>query len=353
MEKNKSFPLVSVKGNNYIIGKQIGKHFKERILKALKECNPFKEFQKLDKERPERINQVESLAKMHFPQFIKEIQGLSDGCGVEYRDILIANFRHVPLKDEVENNCTSVFFINNNEIILAHNEDFESIMGKYSYFSIMELENGTKIFSHSYPGCIPGISFGVNSHGIVMTTNGLTEPKKRIGLSRILFGRAVLESKTIKEAIHNAQSLSPRSGGASYNIVSMKEKRAVNLETTADDAFLTEITDKYFHTNHYISEKFKHISHRKLYDSTARYKRGSKLLPELEKTEENALKLLSDRYIFFNSLKSPTTGFIFDTIYTAIFKITDTIHLKLYPHEREKKEYTSISLDDILYFKMT
>ncbi len=347
MDKNKSFPLVKVNGNNYDIGKQVGEHFKERIQKALKECNQFKEFQKLDEERPERINQVESLAKKHFPQYIKEIQGISDGCGIEYRDILIANFRHVPPKDEVGNNCSSLFFINDDEIILAHNEDFESIMGKYSYFSIMELENGTKIFSHCYPGCIPGISFGFNNHGITITSNSLPNPVKRIGLSRILFGRAMLESKTLKEAIEKAQSFSPRSGGVSYNIVSLNEKVAINLETTADESCLTEITDKYFHTNHHISIKFKDIPLPRISDSKSRYKRGIKLLPNLEKTEENALKLLWDKYIFFNSIKGPETGYIFSTIYTAIFNINNTIHLKLYPHNREKNEYMNVSLSDL------
>jgi len=348
MDKNELFPIFNVKGNNYDIGKQVGRYFKQRILKALNECAQFKDLKKLDEERPERINRVEVLAKKHFPQFINEIQGISDGSGVEYRDILIANFRHVPPKDDVENNCSTLIIKSKDDTILAHNEDFESIMGKSSYFSIMELENGTKIFAHSYPGCIPGISFGFNSHGIIITTNSLPNPINRIGLSRILFGRAMLESKTLNEAVQKAQSLSPRSGGVSYNIVSMKEKSTINLETTADDACLTEIADKYFHTNHHISEKFKDIPYPKFGNSMTRYRKGIELMPKLEKTEESALKLLSDKYIFFNSIKDPETGYKYDTIYTAIFNVTATINLRLYPHEREKNEYMSVSLRDII-----
>ncbi len=346
MKNQNIFPCVRVNGTHFETGFKIGQHFKERIQRAFQECKALNDLQKLDQEKPERIDKVESLAKKHFPQYMDEIIGVAEGSCVDYRAILVANFRHVPPKDDRIENCSTVIFKRQNDIILAHNEDFESISGKYSYLVMVELENGTSFFAHAYPGCIPGISFGFNSHGIVVTTNSLPNPIKRIGLTRIFFGRSILEAKTLHDAINRAQSLTPRSGGASYNIASMREKKIINLETTAEESCLTEISDVYMHTNHYISEKFNQIPQPKFGDSKVRYRRGMSLLPDTKRTGKGALSILSDKYMFFNALKGPS-GYLLDTICTAIFNVSTTINLKLHPHDREKKEYMQFSLNDL------
>ncbi|MHA1488828.1 MAG: C45 family autoproteolytic acyltransferase/hydrolase [Promethearchaeota archaeon] len=346
MFKNNFLPFIRVKGNNYEIGKQTGHNFKNQIARAFSESKKFKALKELDENKPERIDRAELLAKEYFPLYMNEIKGIADGSNLDYRNVLIANFSQFPSKDDTEENCSTVIFKRKNDIILAHNEDCESVMGKYSYLLIVELENGTNFFAHSYPGCIPGVSFGFNSHGITYTTNSLPNPVNKIGLPRILFGRFVLEAKTIEEAIQRAQQLSPRSGGVSYNLISRKEKRSVNLETTADEAFLTEIKDKYFHTNHYISERFKDISFPIFKNSHTRYRRGKKLLDKVEKTEKGALQILSDKQVFCNSVKTPSE-YLLDTSCTSLFKISDTIKLSIYPHIREKDDFITFSLNDL------
>jgi predicted choloylglycine hydrolase len=347
MTESSLLPFIRVKGTNHDIGKQIGEHFQKRITQAFEECKEVNDLIEFDRKHPERLDKVESLAIKHFPRYMDEIKGISEGSGLDYRQILVANFRHVPFKDDILESCSTIIFKNDAKIILTHNEDYESVMGKYSYLTAVELNNGTSFFAHSYPGCISGNSFGFNSHGIVFTANSLPNPVKRIGLSRILFGRCLLEAKTMEEAIESTQLYSPRSGGASYNIVSLQENKTVNLETTADDSCLTEITDKYFHTNHYISEKFKNIPYPKYGNSKTRYRRGIKLLSNLEKIASNALEVLSDKYIIFNSVKDPDSGYMYSTICTAQFEISNTINLRLYPPHSKKNEFMSISLSDL------
>ena len=348
MTESNFLPFIWVRGTNYEIGKQIGAHFQKRITQAFEECKEVNNLVEFDKKHPERLDKVESLAKKRFPHYMDEIKGISEGSGLDYRQILVANFRHVPFKDDTLESCSTIIFKNDAKIILTHNEDYESIMGKYSYLTAVELNNGTRFFAHSYPGCISGNSFGFNSHGIVFTANSLPNPVRRIGLSRILFGRCLLEAKSIEEAIESAQLYSPRSGGASYNIVSLQENKVVNLETTADDSCLTEITDKYFHTNHYISEKFKNIPYPKYGNSKTRYRRGIKLLLNLEKTASNTLEVLSDKYIAFNAVKDPDSGYVYNTICRVLFEISNTINVKLYPPDRGKDDYLSFSLNDLI-----
>ncbi len=347
MTESTLLPFIRVKGTNHEIGKQIGEYFQKRIAQAFEECKEVNNLIDFDRKHPKRLDSVESLAHKHFPHYMDEIKGISEGSGLDYRQILVANFRHVPFKDDTLESCSTIIFKNEDKIILTHNEDYESIMGKYSYLTAVELDNGTNFFAHSYPGCISGNSFGFNSHGIVFTANSLPNPVKRISFSRIFFGRSILEAKSIEEAIESAQLYSPRSGGVSYNLASLRENKVENLETTADDSCLTEISDKYYHTNHYISEKFKNIPYPKYGNSKTRYRRGIELLSNLKKTTNNALEVLSDKYIAFNSVKDPESGYIYDTICTALFEISNTINLRLYPPDRKKDDYISFSLNDL------
>jgi len=345
-EENNSFPILRVNGNYFEIGLKIGQKFKERIKNVLQESMQFREFKENDEKHPERLNNVESLAKKYFPNYMQEIKGISEGSNLEYRDILLLNFKKVPPTNHPTENCSTIIFKNPEKIILAHNEDYERTTGSYSYLLFVKLENGTKFFSHSYPGRLPGSSFGFNSHGIVYSMNSMTNPVDKIGFSCYLIGRSVLEANDIDDAIHVLTMHSPRFGGSSYNIASLKEKRAINIELTTDDAYITEITDRYFHTNHHVSEKFKEFPIPKLSTSVSRYNRGSKLMPHVKKSEEEAINILRDKYVFVNSLKG-TDGNYTDTICSVIFNISKTITLSIYPHDLEKNRIQKFSQKDL------
>ena len=60
----------------------------------------------------------------------------------------------------------------------------------------------------------------------------------------------------------------------------------------------------------------------------------------------NDLLCLSDKYIFFNHLKV-FSGYYNDTVCTALFKVSNAINLRIFPHDREKKEFQQFSLKDL------
>jgi len=137
-----------------------------------------------DAKNPSYIDKMLNLSKQVFPQYVNEIQGLADGAGYEFRELFIHNSMHIP--DLA--NCSTGIIKFSDKIYLAHNEDFNELMGENSYFLYVELEDNKGFFSHCYPGVLPGMSFGFNSEGLMVTCNSLPDPTKSVGVSRILFG---------------------------------------------------------------------------------------------------------------------------------------------------------------------
>ncbi|MHA1646564.1 MAG: C45 family autoproteolytic acyltransferase/hydrolase [Promethearchaeota archaeon] len=314
-------PFVKVQGNHYQIGFKIGEHFRERIHDAFNTGVRIKSILEDDKKDPSRVNKAESLSKQKFPEYIEEIKGIADGSQIPYRDILTINFMHLPPAKKVED-CSTLILKSTDEIFLVHNEDHEYGLGSHSYLVDVHTDDGSSFISHCYPGCLPGLSFGCNQNGIAMSCNYVPDPINAIGITRVMFGRWILDAKNLNEAIQRAQGYPPRSGGVSYNLASLHEMQIVNIETTANDGAITPIEDRYFRSNHYISDKFQNIPTPDAHSGTtfSRYKRGQELLPKIQTNIAGALQLMHDEKIY-REPKAYFSGQIFYSICTAVFHL--------------------------------
>ncbi len=329
-------PLLQVDGTNYEMGYQTGKHFATQIARILQANHKFQLIYANDKNNPAKADQVIRLIQENLPQFMDEIRGIAEGSSQEIRSIILLNLWH--LYDE--ENCSTVIFKTPTKIFIGHNEDHCKSMCDDSYYLHMKLPDNTDIFSHSYPGCLPGFSNGFNSHGLVITCNSVPDPIKEIGIPRTFIGRWMLEATTIDEAVERAAKFVPRGGGVSYNIASLKEKRVVNLEITGNESALTEITERFFHSNHYISDTFSYVKIPSDDFSTSRirYERGSELLPQFEMNEKGALKILWDEHVFMKHQIGPS-NVVYMTLNTSIFEIAEEIQVKIYPRDRDGAKF--------------
>ena len=73
MPSDTFLPIIRVSGNNYDIGFQIGKKFRERINSALASSTIFKLNKTKDQEQPEWLERLYNQANEKFPQYIQEI----------------------------------------------------------------------------------------------------------------------------------------------------------------------------------------------------------------------------------------------------------------------------------------
>jgi isopenicillin-N N-acyltransferase-like protein len=329
-------PIIHAEGSGYQLGYQVGKQTKSKIRQILKPENIwFSERKELDKQNSSFLDRVLQITEENFPQYIEEIRGYADGAGVDFRDLWIVNSAdHQTMQFET---CTDVIFKSVDEVILGHNEDFNDINSDPSFFLHMKLDDGTTIFAHTYPGALPGTSFGINSHGIAITCNTLPNPNKNVGVSRKVIDRWLLESRSIDETLSRINYL-PRCGVFSYNIAGTNPLRAVNVETTEYAIYLTEVADRFFHTNHYLADEYFHIPVHPSSTSISRYKRLQELVPSAKKTPNDALNILSDSKVKSLS-REIYPGWFSRSFATVIYHLTeDEIEMQIIPYSRISSE---------------
>ena len=353
MSENFPFPIIQVNGTHYEVGFQVGRQFKRSIRKALLRSPFYIGLKLMDSMKPEWFNELQNYAEKFYPQYVDEMRGIADGAKMKYRDIAIVNFRHSIKLEIPKIECSTLLFKNEDEkIILAHNEDHEKTIREYSYILIAKYNKGPTIFTYSYPGCIPGNSVSFSSHGIVMTGNALQDPELKTGLPKGLLDHSMVEAKTIDDAVKICQT-SGRSGGYSYNLASQYEKKVLNLETTSTRSGLTSVNNRYFRTNHYISNDLKDVytKNESNYRSEERYRRGMELLPHVEKSTEGALKILSDDKVFVPMSKvtdSPLGDVYGGTHFTSVFEISkNNIKLQFYPYIKNRENFMELTLKDL------
>jgi len=342
----KQIPYLKTSGNPFQIGFQIGKHYKNKIHAILDEFEDFKKHKNRVERTQTHVQKMLTESNRLCPEMIDEIRGMAEGSSVEFMDLFIHNSMHMPYWSKSSPNCSTSIIKQDGSIFIAHNEDAHPLLEKYAYFVFVTPENpySTPFFSHCYPGIVPGMSYGFNMNGIVQTCNSLPDPERSVGIPRMFVGRSIYEhAKTLSDVKEIIGSLKPRSGGANYNIYSMKEKSTVSIETTGSDYAVIPIVDRFFRANHYISNKFKH--HSAASDHTlTRQSRGEVLIQEI-KDSTTLLEIMRDKTIF---LTMKDTNNDCQTNSTLIFEITgDNVVMKKY----DGNEGLSFKMMDLLSFK--
>jgi hypothetical protein len=339
----KSFlPIVYAEGSGYKLGYEIGRQVKSQINQILSSENIwFSERNELDQEDPTFLNQILKVTQQHFPQYIEEVRGYADGADVSFRDLWVINSAdHQTMQFET---CTDLFLKTDKELILWHNEDFNDINSDHSYFLHLKMDNGVEIFSHAYPGALPGTSFALNSNGMCFTCNTLPNPEKTVGVSRKILDRWMLESPSINETLKRIQFF-PRCGVFSYNLASLDTHCGLNIETTETGIYATEVSDYFYHTNHYLNRDFMDVPVHPTSTSEIRYNRLKELVPPVSNTPRETLKILSDPKVL-SVAREIYPGWSTRSFATVIYHlIKNKMVVDIWPYSREPDSKIRVEL---------
>jgi len=348
MSKNPMLPIYSVSGNNYEIGLQIGEALKSQIINFLEKSKNIRFLRKMEERNP-RLQKLVEYGERYFPQYMEEIKGIAYGSDSNLTDILLINCKY-----DFRKGCTTVIFKDSDRIILGHNEDnTRENLNNCCLFKVHP-EVGTSFISFCYPGMIPGNSFAFNEFGLIITNNSMPTPDTRIGCPRHLIDRFQLEAENARDAITRTL-FKERASGGSFNIISNKQKRAVNIETTSQKHCITEVEDKHLHTNHYVSRGLRSLKKDELSlkSSLSRYKAGSKLFSKVkEKTPQAALDILTSLEAKPYSIMRIDKRMKIYTLFTALFYVSNSgIVMRVYePKSRiqEKDAFLELASDDLM-----
>lgn len=248
--------VFKVSGSHFDIGFSIGKKFSSEIHHVLETYdslrNLFIPFHHSDIGQ-DIFDTLIALHNLHYPDYMKEIEGLANGSGCSFEELFILNMRS-EYQGLADQGCSTCSLSSDSAAIIAHNEDGLPIFKDKIFVVEVEPIDKPAFTALSYPGFLYSTALGFNRCGICYTTNDIKPQNIKAGIGRHFIARSLFEANSIEEAVIR---LTPpnRASGFNYTIGSIKEKRIINLEVAPERYAVREIHGAFFHANQYTELK--------------------------------------------------------------------------------------------------
>ncbi len=252
-------PIIEVEGNPHNIGFMHGSLAKEQIginiemYKAM-----FMEYANISWEDAKKIaRSFEKSINDFNPKFIQEIQGIAEGSGYEYEEILALNVRSELVFQGTSltmDGCTSLAITadrtENNKNYIGQNWDWKvKVSGGVILLKIKQ-DNLPDIATMTEAGIVGKI--GCNSAGIGLCFNALSINATPYGVPIHIVLRAILEQDDFLKAMTVVSGT--RIGCPANIMIASKYGEAIDFEVGIDDFDAIYPTDGVLtHTNHYKS----------------------------------------------------------------------------------------------------
>lgn len=304
-----TLPLIEVEGGPHQRGRQQGEGARAQILQTLaryREMLP----RALNMTWGEGVREARKFlpyGEEAFPYFVEELRGIAEGAGVDFADIWTLNcYEGLTETRKQVWGCTSVAVRDDHtadgHVFLAHNEDWISLDRDHVYVIRGRPDDGPAFIGLTYGSLL--VNIGLNEEGIAVAIDSVYGTDGRVGVPRILCSRAVLNARTIGEAIR-ACVPKLRAGGYGYLLADAHgELYCVETSATAHQIVYGE-EGWLAHTNHYISPKMQALEEPGIYaGSHVRLNRARRLLlAQLGRvTPESLQALLRDHVNFPDSI---------------------------------------------------
>ncbi len=192
--------------------------------------------------------------------------------------------------------CTSVVSRREGTVVVGHTEDSspDAVEGIYLLDAevVEDDEVKSRFLALNYAQTLPGCAAAMNQHGLMVLIDALPDPERYVGAPRHLVSRALLDARSIDEAIAILRE-TERGGG--WNYLMVQGDRYANVETTATRVAVTETgAGVYAHSNHYLDGELADAAGEPRANSLARLARA-RAIGQPGLSVEAMKQLLSDR----------------------------------------------------------
>lgn len=271
------------------------------------------------------------------PKIIEEMEGIAEGSGKDFEDILTLNARSEIVLDRQVDGCTAFGVIpimsSDRKTYICQNWDW--IRQQENSLVVIRLEQSPAptILMIAEAGIISGK--GINSAGLGVGFNALTTGQGKQGLPVHILLRGILDSSTLADAVQ-AIAVPERSSSSNF-IVGNSEGEIIDIEVSPQDFWVFYAERGWLtHTNHFtapnllsrVEDKGKTI----LPDTFQRLGRINMLLSANEGhiDFDHCVTFLSDHKNYPDSIcrhedPSDPEGKQLASVYAAIMNLTDGI----------------------------
>ncbi len=284
MPKKGTLPVVEASGKPFEMGRTVGKKcsklaagYKKGIAESIAHGTG-----KVWPSAVERAKLYLPHAEEFYPDYVEEIRGYAEGAKQTF-DEMFALCCHELLFPAAFRGCTDIVVnadvTSDGHVLAGHNEDWSDDQLETVVLLHARPKGKPEFFCTAYAGLLP--SCGMNSAGISLTGNALSQNDMRIGIPKSFPVRKALEARRIGEGLDFAM---PANRASSYNnIVTDKNGEIYDLEGSATDCARLYGIDGYLvHTNHYTADKMQkyELEPNSLVTSVFRYNRALRLVED-------------------------------------------------------------------------
>lgn len=259
-----TFPFYEVSGSPYEIGFQEGSHFRAQVGESIR-CyrEMFMDYAQLSWERAKALSRrFIPVIEAYQPDYLAEMQGLTDGAQFSFEDILALNCRSELVFAGKElaaesGGCTSIGVSaergRGGDAYLAHNWDWKTSQRRAMIMvKLRQTQGRPDVFLVTEAGIIGKTGF--NSAGLGLYLNALATNQAPQGLPLHMAMRAILDCRTLAEAIR-AATLMPLGCCANF-MLGHRNGECVDLEIENEDFdVLYPREGLIVHTNHFLSPR--------------------------------------------------------------------------------------------------
>ena len=260
--KEPNLRLLTAGGDAYAIGRALG----AASVTALRDVLPATDrFRALMREwrGTERVRALESAARVAWPRYVREIEGIADGAGVTFETVFLWNCRgDVPESsdrgrspDAAGGTTVTIPSRGRCPAVIAHNADDEP--ETHGHCCIVEVlpDDAPGFVTFYSPGLVPGHAFAVNRAGLVQAINDVRPEERAIGVPRCLVGRAVLDCEGLDDAVASIRD-TVRASGFHHSLGQAGDRRLLSVEAPASGFSVLEVNGPRSHANHLLHERF-------------------------------------------------------------------------------------------------
>ncbi|KAK0124800.1 hypothetical protein ONS96_008681 [Cadophora gregata f. sp. sojae] len=239
-------------GTPHSIGLQHGKAASLEISRSIAfYASLFQKISKLDWSAVTQLAlKYQPYLSANWPQYNSEMEGVAQGAGVKYKDILALNVRTEIAFGAFSDGCTALSWKGDGGSVLAQNWDWNNEQLPNMICLKIQKEDGLNIQMITEAGIIGKI--GLNSKGVGCTLNALKA--KGVSFTSLpchLALRTVMESSSRQDAISRLEAAGVASA---CHILVADATGGTGLECTSDDIVRLEMNADGIvtHTNHMI-----------------------------------------------------------------------------------------------------
>ncbi len=249
------YPFVEVEGSHYEIGKQIGSSMKERIAGFLEISPQYRDgIEYLNGEGRKTVENMLHHAHTAFPHLVEEVEGMAEALDLAFMDLFSYQCRSEISILREPPGCSTIAFRDADDLSLVHNEDGNDLNVGRMFLARVTPPSGTTFISFVYPGLLFGNGPSINNAGLVQTTNYIQPRRVADGIPRYFIGRAILEARSLDEAVSLATT-TPRAFSYHHNLIHLPERRILSVEVAAYPEHkhsVKEVDGLHIHTNHFL-----------------------------------------------------------------------------------------------------